>query len=70
MKRIIEIYIQAFKYSRRLSRLNKALRLLLKEIDCLDKVNITDREFLLKSIEDIYKYTHDLLDKMKLLKEY
>ena len=59
MKRVIKIYIQGFKYSRRLAKLYKTLDILLKEFDATQ--SLENKKFLYKSITELHDYTSDLL---------
>lgn len=58
-KKIIRIYIQSFKYSRRLSKLYKTLDTLMKEFDYIQKTE--DKKMLYRSLTELLKYTSDLL---------
>lgn len=58
-KKIIRIYIQSFKYSRRLSKLYKTLDTLMKEFDYIQKTE--DKTMLYRSLTELLKYTSDLL---------
>lgn len=58
-KKIIRIYIQSFKYSRRLSKLYKTLDTLMKEFDYIQKTE--DKKMLYRSLTELLKYTGDLL---------
>lgn len=58
-KKIIRIYIQSFKYSRRLSKLYKTLDTLMKEFDYTQKTE--DKKMLYRSLTELHKYTSDLL---------
>lgn len=58
-KKIIRIYIQSFKYSRRLSKLYKTLDTLMKEFDSIQKSE--DKKVLYRSLTELHKYTRDLL---------
>lgn len=58
-KKIIRIYIQSFKYSRRLSKLYKTLDTLMKEFDYIQKTE--DKKMLYRSLTELFKYTSDLL---------
>ena len=58
-KKIIRIYIQSFKYSRRLSKLYKTLDTLMKEFDYIQKTE--DKKMLYRSLTELHKYTSDLL---------
>ena len=59
IKKIIRIYIQSFKYSRRLSKLYKTLDTLMKEFDYIQKTE--DKKMLYRSLTELLKYTSDLL---------
>lgn len=59
IKKIIRIYIQSFKYSRRLSKLYKTLDVLMKEFDYTQKPE--DKKTLYRSLTELHKYTSDLL---------
>lgn len=59
IKKIIRIYIQSFKYSRRLSKLYKVLDVLMKEFDYTQKTE--DKKMLYRSLTELHKYTSDLL---------
>lgn len=59
IKKIIRIYIQSFKYSRRLTKLYKTLDVLTKEFDLTQKSE--DKKFLYRLITELHKYTRDLL---------
>lgn len=59
IKKIIRIYIQSFKYSRRLSKLYKTLDVLMKEFDYTQKSE--DKKMLYRSLTELHKYTRDLL---------
>lgn len=58
-KKIIRIYIQSFKYSRRLSKLYKTLDTLMKEFDYIQKTE--DKKMLYRSLTELLKYTSELL---------
>lgn len=58
-KKIIRIYIQSFKYSRRLSKLYKTLDTLMKEFDYIQKTE--DKTMLYRSLTELLKYTGELL---------
>lgn len=58
-KKIIRIYIQSFKYSRRLSKLYKTLDTLMKEFDSIQKPE--DKKTLYRSLTELHKYTSGLL---------
>lgn len=58
-KKIIRIYIQSFKYSRRLSKLYKTLDTLMKEFDYIQKTE--DKKMLYRSLTELHKYTSELL---------
>lgn len=59
IKKIIRIYIQSFKYSRRLSKLYKTLDILMKEFDYTQKSE--DKKMLYRSLTELRQYTSDLL---------
>ena len=59
IKKIIRIYIQSFKYSRRLSKLYKTLDILMKEFDSTQKSE--DKKPLYRSITELHQYTSELL---------
>lgn len=59
IKKIIRIYIQSFKYSRRLSKLYKTLDILMKEFDYIQKTE--DKKMLYRSLTELLKYTGELL---------
>lgn len=59
IKKIIRIYIQSFKYSRRLSKLYKVLDVLMKEFDYTQKSE--DKRILYRSLTELHKYTSNLL---------
>lgn len=59
IKKLIRIYIQSFKYSRRLSKLYKTLDVLMKEFDCTQKSE--DKKMLYRSLTELHKYTSGLL---------
>lgn len=58
-KKIIRIYIQSFKYSRRLSKLYKTLDILMKEFDNTQKYE--DKKILYGSITEVHQYTSNLV---------
>lgn len=58
-KKIIRIYIQSFKYSRRLSKLYKTLDILMKEFDYTQKSE--DKKMLYRTLTELHKYTSELL---------
>lgn len=58
-KKIIRIYIQSFKYSRRLSKLYKTLDTLMKEFDYIQKTE--DKKMLYRLLTELLKYTGELL---------
>lgn len=58
-KKIIRIYIQSFKYSRRLSKLYKTLDTLMKEFDSIQKSE--DKKILYRTLTELHKYTSGLL---------
>lgn len=59
IKKIIRIYIESFKYSRRLSKLYKTLNILIKEFDSAQKFE--DKKMLYRSMTELLQYTGDLL---------
>ena len=59
IKKIIRIYIQSFKYSRRLSKLDKTLDVLMKEFDYTQ--NPEDKKMLYRSLTELHQYTSNLL---------
>lgn len=59
IKKIIRIYIQSFKYSRRLSKLYKTLDILMKEFDSTQKSE--DKKMLYRTLTELRQYTSDLL---------
>lgn len=59
IKKIIRIYIQSFKYSRRLSKLHKTLDILMKEFDYTQKSE--DKKMLYRTLTELHKYTSELL---------
>ena len=59
IKKLIRIYIQSFKYSRRLSKLYKTLDVLMKEFDCTQKSE--DKKMLYRSMTELHQYTSGLL---------
>lgn len=59
IKKLIRIYIQSFKYSRRLSKLYKTLDTLMKEFDYIQKTE--DKKMLYRSLTELLKYTGELL---------
>lgn len=59
IKKLIRVYIQGFKYSRRLSKLYKTLNILIKEFDYTQKSE--DKKMLYKSLTDLHGYTSELL---------
>lgn len=59
MKKVIKIYIQGFKYSRRLAKLYKTLDILLKEFDATQKTE--DKKLLYRSATELHQYTSNLL---------
>lgn len=59
IKKIIRIYIQSFKYSRRLSKLYKTLDILMKEFDYTQKSE--DKKMLYRSMRELHQYTSGLL---------
>ena len=58
-KKIIRIYIQSFKYSRRLSKLYKTLDTLMKEFDYTQ--NPEDKKILYRTLTELHQYTSNLL---------
>ena len=59
VRKLIKIYIQGFKYSRRLSKLYKTLDTLMKEFDSTQKSE--DKKMLYRTLTELHKYTSDLL---------
>lgn len=59
IKKLIRIYIQSFKYSRRLSKLYKTLNILMKEFDSAQKPE--DKKMLYRSMTELHQYTRGLL---------
>ena len=59
IKKIVRIYIEGFKYSRRLSKLYKTLDILIKEFDYTQKSE--DKKMLYRSLTELHQYTSDLL---------
>ena len=59
IKKLIRIYIEGFKYSRRLSKLDKTLDVLMKEFDYTQ--NPEDKKILYRSLTELHKYTSGLL---------
>lgn len=59
IKKLIRVYIQGFKYSRRLSKLYKTLNILIKEFDSAQKFE--DKKMLYRSMTELLQYTGDLL---------
>lgn len=59
IKKIIRIYIQSFKYSKRLSKLYKVLDVLMKEFDYTQKSE--DKKILYRSMTELHQYTSGLL---------
>ena len=59
IKKIIRIYIQSFKYSRRLSKIYKTLDILMKEFDSTQKSE--DKKMLYRTLTELRQYTSDLL---------
>ena len=59
IKKLIKIYIESFKYSRRLSKLYKVLNILMKEFDSTQKSE--DKKMLYKSLTELHGYTNELL---------
>ena len=59
IKKLIKIYIQSFKYSRRLSKLYKVLDVLMKEFDVAQKTE--DKKMLYKSLTELHEYSSALL---------
>ena len=59
IKKIIRIYIQSFKYSRRLSKLYKTLDILMKEFDSIQKSE--DKKMLYRSLTELHQYTSNLI---------
>ncbi len=65
MKRIIKIYIKSFKLGRRFLKTQKAMNILLKEYDNIDKVDVDMRREYLKCLKFFDKYATEILDEMK-----
>lgn len=63
INKIIKIYIQSFKYSRRLSKLYKVLDVLMKEFDYTQKTE--DKKMLYRSLTELHEYTSVLLKEFK-----
>lgn len=59
IKKIVRIYIEGFKYSRRLSKLYKTLDVLMKEFDYTQKSE--DKKMLYRSMTELHQYTSNLL---------
>ena len=59
IKKLIRIYIESFKYSRRLSKLYKTLDILMKEFDSTQKPE--DKKMLYRSLTELHQYTSNLL---------
>lgn len=59
IKKLINIYMQSFKYSRRLSKLYKTLDILIEEFDATQKTE--DKKLLYRSATELHQYTSDLL---------
>lgn len=59
IKKLIRIYIESFKYSRRLSKLYKVLNILMKEFDSTQKSE--DKKMLYRSLTELHQYTSELL---------
>lgn len=59
IKKIIRIYIQSFKYSRRLSKLYKTLDVLMKEFDYTQKPE--DKKMLYRLLTELHGYTSGLV---------
>lgn len=59
IKKIIRIYIQSFKYSRRLSKLYKTLNILMKEFDYTQKSE--DKKMLYRLATEIHQHTSNLV---------
>lgn len=59
IKKIIRIYIQSFKYSRRLSKLYKTLDILMKEFDYTQKSE--DKNMLYRLVTEIHQHTSNLV---------
>lgn len=58
-KKLIRIYIEGFKYSRRLSKLDKTLDVLMKEFDYTQ--NPEDKKILYRTLTELHQYTSNLL---------
>lgn len=63
IKKLIRIYIESFKYSRRLSKLYKTLDTLMEEFDYTQKSE--DKKMLYRSLTELHGYTSDLLKEFK-----
>lgn len=59
IKKIIRIYIQGFKYSRRLTKLCKTLDVLMKEFDYTQKSE--DKKMLYRLLTELHGYTSGLV---------
>lgn len=59
IKKIIRIYIQGFKYSRRLTKLYKTLDVLMKEFDYTQKSE--DKKMLYRLLTELHGYTSGLV---------
>lgn len=59
IKKLIRIYIEGFKYSRRLSKLDKTLDVLMKEFDYTQ--NPEDKKILYRTLAELHQYTSNLL---------
>ncbi len=59
IKKLIRIYIEGFKYSRRLSKLDKTLDVLMKEFDYTQ--NPEDKKILYRTLTELHQYTSNLL---------
>ena len=59
IKKIVRIYIEGFKYSRRLSKLYRTLDVLIKEFVLTQKPE--DKKMLYRSLTELHQYTSNLL---------
>jgi hypothetical protein len=59
VRKLIKIYIQGFKYSRRLTKLYKTLDVLMKEFDYTQKSE--DKKMLYRLLTELHGYTSGLL---------
>lgn len=65
MKRILGIYIKVFKLRIRFLKTYKAMNILLKEYEKIDKVDIDMRREYLKCLKFFDKYATGILDEIK-----